>query len=60
MHPLFLSCLFMAAHVAYGSSQAREQSELQLQPTPQPQGRQIRAASVTYATACSNAGSLTH
>ena len=35
-------------------------SELQLQPTPQPQQCQIWAASVTYATACGNAGSLTH
>ena len=30
------------------------------QPIPQPQQRQIRAASVTYATAHSNAGSTTH
>ena len=29
-------------------------------PTPQPQQRQIRAASGTYTTAHSNAGSLTH
>ena len=35
-------------------------SELFCQPTPQPQQRQIQAASVTYTTAHDNAGSLTH
>ena len=35
-------------------------SELQLQPTPQPQRCGIRAVSVTYTTALGNAGSLTH
>ena len=29
-------------------------------PTPQPQQHQIRVVSVTYTTACSNVGSLTH
>ena len=33
--------------------------ELQLEPVPQPQQHQIWAASVTYAAACGNAGSLT-
>ena len=31
-----------------------------LQPTPEPQQRQIQAASVTYTTAHGNAASLTH
>ena len=35
------------------------ESELQLRSTPQPQQCQIWAASVTYAAACCNAGSLT-
>ena len=34
--------------------------ELQRVPTPPSQQGQVRAASVTYPTACSNAGSLTH
>ena len=41
----FLFVCFRAIPVSYGSSQVRAQ---------------IRAASATYATACSNAGSLTH
>ena len=32
----------------------------QPRPQPQPQSHQVRAASVTYTTACGNAGSLTH
>ena len=34
--------------------------ELQLKNTPQPQPNQIQATFLTYATACSNTGSLTH
>ena len=34
--------------------------ELQRRPTPQPQQCQIWATSVTYATACSHARTLTH
>ena len=34
--------------------------ELKLRPMPQPQPRQIRAASVTYTVACRNTRSLTH
>ena len=36
------------------------ESELQLQSMPQPRQHWIQDASVTYATACSNARSLTH
>ena len=36
------------------------QSELQLQPTPQPGQHWIQATSVIYTAACGNAGSLTH
>ena len=69
-------CLFRAAPVAYGSSQAGGRigataaslrhsqsntgSEPHLQPTPQPQQCRIQAMSATYTTAHSNAGSLTH
>ena len=35
-------------------------SELQLQPSPQPQQHGIQAVSVTYSAVCGNAGSLTH
>ena len=52
--------LFKAACAAYGSSQPRAESELQLPAYIQPQQRQIWAASGTYTAACSNAGSLTH
>ena len=38
----------------------RVKLELQLRPMPQPQQHQIQATSTTYATACSNARSLTH
>ena len=38
----------------------RVKSELQLPPTPQPQQRRIQATSITYTTAHSNTGSLTH
>ena len=47
-------CLFRAALVAYGSSQARGRT------IPQPKQRGIQATSVTYIEAHSNAGSLTH
>ena len=54
VHPQFLFFffffLFMATTAGYGSSQARE---------PQPWQPWIQATSATYATACSNAGSLT-
>ena len=50
---LFFFCLFRAAPAAYGGSQARGRIELW-----PPCG--IPAASATYSTAHSNAGSLTH
>ena len=58
----FLSfCLFRATPPAYGGSQARGLNQsCSLQPTPQSQQRRIWAASVTYTTAHSNTGSLTH
>ena len=46
------------APAAYGSSQARGQTGAAA--TSQPQQCQVRAASDTYTTACSNTGSLTH
>ena len=53
--------LFTAAPVAYGSSQARGRiGAAAASPIAQPQQSQIWVASVTYATACSNAGCLTH
>ena len=59
---IFIFCLFAfsrAAPAAYGGSQARGRirscSHL---PIPQPQQRWIRAASATYTTAHSNAGSF--
>ena len=36
------------------------ESELQVEPIPQPQQHQIQAASTTYTSDCSNARSLTH
>ena len=68
----FFFCLFMAAPMAYGISQATgrigaivprlkgSNRSCSRRPTPQPQPCQIRAASVTHSTAHSNAGSLTH
>ena len=69
-------CLFRAAPAAYGCSQAwgpigataaslyhshsNTRSKPSQWPTPQPQQCQIWAASATYTTAHSNAGSLTH
>ena len=50
----------MAIPAAYGSSQARDQIGLQLWPMPQPWQHWIRAASESYAAACSSAGSSTH
>ena len=49
-------CLFRAASAAHGGSQARGL----IGATPQPQQRQIRAASSTYTTTHGNTGSLTH
>ena len=47
--------LFTAAPATHGGSQAPwVKSELQCQPTPQPQPHQIRASSVTYSTAHGN------
>ena len=73
---LFYFCLFRAAPVAYGRSQAsvwigavasslppshsNMGSELCLRPTPQPQQCGIRATSATYTRAHGNARSLTH
>ena len=60
----FFFCLFAiswAAPSAYGGSQARGLiGAVAAWPTPEPQQRQIRAASATYTTAHSNAVSLTH
>ena len=57
---IYLFCLFRAAPAAYGSSQQGLNQSCRCQPTPQPQQYGIRGASVTYATACSSARSLTH
>ena len=57
----FVFCLFRAAPVAYGGSQARGLiGAVAALPTPEPQQHGIRAASATYTTAHGNAGSLTH
>ena len=57
----FLFLLFMATPLAYGGSQAPDQIRATAAGlTPPTQQRQIRAASGTHTTACSNAGSLTH
>ena len=54
-------CFFRVAPVAYEGSQARGSNRSHFcQPTPQPQQRQIQAASATYTTAYGNARSLTH
>ena len=54
-------CLFRAAPTAYGSSQARGWIRaVDADVYPQPQQHWVWAASVTYTTACGNAGSLTH
>jgi len=56
---LFL--LFRVTPMAYGGSQAGGLNRsYSCWPTPQPQPHRIRATSVTYTTAHSNAGSLTH
>ena len=49
-------CLFRAAPLAHGGSQTKGSNW----PMPQPQQRQIQAASVTYTTAHCNARWLTH
>ena len=57
----FIFLVFRTAPVAYGSSQARGSNQSHsCQPTPQPQQRRIRAASVTYTTAHGSTGSVTH
>ena len=56
----FFFLLFRAILVARGGSQARVESKLCCQPTPQPQQCRIQAGSVTYTTTHSNTGSLTH
>ena len=64
--PFFKKILsFRVAPAAYGSSLpppdlVGSNRSYSYWPTPQPQPRQIGAASVTYITAHSNAGSLTH
>ena len=54
----FLFCLFRAATMAYGGSQAR--GLIRATTAGLPQQCQIQAASVTYTTAHSSTGSLTH
>ena len=50
-----------AASVTYGGFQTRGRIRVVSRwPTPQPQQRQIQAASSTYITAPGNAGPLTH
>ena len=58
----FLSLfLFRATPAAYGGSQARGLiGAVTAELMPEPQQRGIQAASLTYTTAHSNAGSLTH
>ena len=56
-----LFSFFRAAPVAYGSSQARGLIGALVSPTmPEPQQGQNQTESVTYSTAHSNVGSLTH
>ena len=50
----------MATPVAYGGSQARGQTELQLLAYTHPEQDQIQATSATYAAAYSSTRSLTH
>ena len=58
---LLIYLLFRATGVTYGSSQARGSNRsYRCQPAPQPQQHRIWVTSVTYTTAQSNAGSLTH
>ena len=56
---LFCFLLFRAVPDAYGSCQARGPVRASCQPTSQPQQLGIQAASVTYTTGHSNAGSPT-
>ena len=55
-----LFCLFRATHIGYGGSQDRGLISCSCRPVPEPQQRGIWAASATYTTAHSNAGSWTH
>ena len=56
----FFFC-FLGQHLQHVDvSRVGVESVLQLQPTPQPQQREIQAASATYTTAHSNALSPTH
>ena len=57
---IFVSCLFRAAPMACGGSQARSPIGAVAASLPEPQQRQIRAMSLTYTMAHSNARSLTH
>ena len=58
---IFYYFFFLGPHLQYMEApRLGVESELQLQPTPQPQQHQIRVTTATYATACGNAGSLTH
>ena len=54
--------LFRAAHAAYGSSQSRSliRAAAACWPAPQSQQCWIQASSVSYTTALSHTGSLTH
>ena len=57
----FFFGLLRASPVAYGHSQARGLNRIHShEPTPQPQQRQIGAASTIYTIAHSNARTLTH
>ena len=56
----FFFFFFMAASATYEVPRQGFESELQLQPTPQPWQHWIWATSVTYATICGNTGSLPH
>ena len=47
-------CLFRAAPVAFGSSQARGRISYSCRPTPEPQQRSIQATSATYTRASCN------
>ena len=61
LYIFFSNILFLWPHLCHMEvPRLGVESELQLQPTLQPWQHWIQAASVTYATACSNTRSLTH